>query len=325
MSFRCDYTSSNVPDEILGMVSLHDSINVDVLSMGAMAGTGLSDHAAEDKGMIKNHWMWRFVVKRPGTLTGQIQFGFNLTETPSVPSDQAQYARSSDRPFDSDSGDPGAFSTRSIGSDEGARFDDVSSINKPPDVLPTSGEHAASDTPSAVDIRSALGGVIQQPSRGPRVPGTFGIFVRPRAEASWSHRFTRSFRLAPGTTFGQLFRSVTSRGMEPFCFQQVGLARFGCRDGISQFAAAWLADGLMVDGICVEKPPTHIYDLLCWRYSRPAIVGEVTTSDEDEAEEGAPRIRGFRSSRSYIDRAIWPEGYVHVEHPKLLFTQRPDA
>ena len=51
-----------------------------------MAGSGLSDEAAEDKGLIKNHWMWRFLVKGTGNLTGQIQFGFNLKETPSLPS-----------------------------------------------------------------------------------------------------------------------------------------------------------------------------------------------------------------------------------------------
>lgn len=71
-----------------------------------------------------------------------------------------------------------------------------------------------------------------------------------------------------------------------------------------------------MDGICQERTRTHIYDLLCWRYSQPTVSGRVTTSDEEE-EEGAPKIRGFSSSRSYIDRAVWPEGYTHVEHPKL--------
>jgi len=237
MSLHGDYTSRDVPQEILNKVTLDGLINVDVLSMGAMAGSGLSDEAAEDKGLIKNHWMWRFLVQGPGALTGQIQFGFNLKETPSVPSDQAQYARSSDRSFDSSSGGAGAVSTRSLASDDSAKFDDVSSINKPP-ALSSSGEHVISDAPSVIgvpSIRSSLGGFIQQPSEGPRVPGTFDITVRPRTDPSWSHRFTRSFHLAPGTTFGQLFHSVTSRGMEPFHFRQVEFARFGCRDGMYIF------------------------------------------------------------------------------------------
>lgn len=328
MSLHGDFTSNDVPDWVLDLPSFNGTINVDVLSVGAMAGTGLSNEDAEDKGLIKNHWVWRFLVKGPGLLEGQIQFGFNLEETLSVPSDQAQYARSSDRPYDSSSG-LGAVSIRSLGSDDGATFDDVSSTNKPPAALSVSEEHttskerATSNAPSVVvasSIKSSLGGFIQQPSRGPPVPGSFDITVRPRTDPSWSHRFTRSFRLAPETTFGKLFRSVRSRGMEPFNFQQVEFARFGCRDGISQFAAAWIADNLMLDGICLERPRTHIYDLLCWRYSRPAIVGQVTTSDE-EAEEGAPKIKGFSSSRSYIDRAIWPVTYTHVEDPRLLFTQ----
>lgn len=93
-------------------------------------------------------------------------------------------------------------------------------------------------TPSVVgapSIRSSLGGFIQQPSEGPRVPGTFDITVRPRTDPSWSHRFTRSFRLAPGTAFGQLFYSVISRGVESFHFRQVEFARFGCQDGMCVF------------------------------------------------------------------------------------------
>ena len=63
MSLRGNFTSRNVPQYILDKVILDDKINIDVLSVGAMAGTGLSDEAAEDKGLIKNYWMWRVLIK----------------------------------------------------------------------------------------------------------------------------------------------------------------------------------------------------------------------------------------------------------------------
>ncbi|KIO08014.1 hypothetical protein M404DRAFT_23262 [Pisolithus tinctorius Marx 270] len=161
---------------------------------------------------------------------------------------------------------------------------------------------------------------------GPRVLGSLDIIVRPRVTPSWRHRFTRSFPLAPHTTFDQLLKSVTSRGMMPFYFQQVGFARFGCRDAISQFAAAWSTDGLLLDLLCRENPRTHIYQLLGRRYSWPTVTGAVTTSDEEEEEEGVVRTtRGFSTAQSYIQRGVWPKEYEHVEHPLLEFTSRPDA
>lgn len=321
MHFYFDYNSDNVPEDILQLASIDNLIYVDVLSMGAKAMTGLSNAEAEDVGRIKNHWLWRFPVITSDGSHGSVQFGFNLSDTPSIPSDRAQYTGSSRRLSGSNGSGSGSVSSQNLGSDKGAVFDEVDSTSKPPDAPSTSGEYATDDAPSVVgapSLRTSLGCFIQQPSSGHRHPGTFDIIARPRSEPSWKARFTRSFRLAAGTTFGKLFRSVRSRGMEPFHFRQVGLVIYGCRDGISQFAAAWLKDELLEDGFCEENPPMHIYDLLSWRYSRPTIVGAVTTSDE---EEGVipPIVRAKARSVSYIDRAIWPDGYTHVEDSRLYF------
>ncbi|KIO08015.1 hypothetical protein M404DRAFT_23263, partial [Pisolithus tinctorius Marx 270] len=102
MNFDDDYTLENVPQEILNLVSLDNSINVDVLSMGGLAGSGLDDQAAEDLGLIKNHWVWRLVVEAPHGGNGLIQFGFNVSRTASVPSDKAQYNADSVRWLGSD-------------------------------------------------------------------------------------------------------------------------------------------------------------------------------------------------------------------------------
>jgi hypothetical protein len=228
-----NYTSKNVPSHILDMVVLKNKINVDVLSMGAMAGTGLDDDQAEDKGMIKNHWMWRVIVTKENIL-GQVLFGFSLPPASSIGSNEAQYARSSDRGFSSDSSDAGLDCTQSLDSGKSRRFSGVSD-NKPPAVSSSEG-HGPNDAQADVVISSSHGDIIQQPvdwpSEGAPVPGEIRISVRPRIDASYYHRFTRSFTLEPGTTFGQLLKSMTSRGMEGFHFRKLDTTYLGCRDGM---------------------------------------------------------------------------------------------
>ncbi|KAJ3518416.1 hypothetical protein NMY22_g13687 [Coprinellus aureogranulatus] len=102
MPFYGDFTPQTVTQEVLDKPALDDAIHVDVLSVGAMAGTGLDDSAAERKGLIKNHWVWRLLVKDDGD-AGQISFGFEVADNSSIASNEAQYARSSDREFSSDS------------------------------------------------------------------------------------------------------------------------------------------------------------------------------------------------------------------------------
>ncbi|KAJ3547012.1 hypothetical protein NMY22_g1826 [Coprinellus aureogranulatus] len=162
-----------------------------------------------------------------------------------------------------------------------------------------------------------------------------------------SHRFTRSFPLKAGTTFGQLLQSLVSRGMEEMKFRKLGTAYLGCRDGVcvlscsaltiflylfteppwlftprrSQAVAAWSADGYLMDPVCREDPQHHILQLLQWRYftcSVPADLG----SDEDETCNH-PNTQGVGKSVSNVDRAIWPTGFMHVEHEMLTYNQPP--
>jgi hypothetical protein len=50
------------------------------------------------------------------------------------------------------------------------------------------------------------------------------------------------------------------------------------------------------------------------------VSGNLTGSDEDETEE-TPMVQAWAYSPNRIDRAVWPAGLVHVEHPKLLYNQ----
>jgi len=305
MSFRGNFTPQNVPQDILDKVILYDKINIDVLSMGAMVGTGLSDEVAEDKGLIKNHWMWRVLIKdEESGFIGQILFGFNVDLGSTVGSNEAQYAPSINRPFSSESGSVDTHNSQNPGSDGNGSYSDVAqSVVRLPPIKASSDGHD-----------------IQQPSEGAPVRGQLDIIVRPRAEPSWSHRFTRSFALNPGTTFDQLLRSMTSRGMEDFRFRKLGTAKLGCRDGISQATTAWIADNLLADPVCQEEPRRHIFELLCWRYSQPSVPDDIYSSS-DESGQNRPNIIGFSSSWSPIDRAVWPEGYVHFEDSRLQFKQ----
>lgn len=87
----------------------------------------------------------------------------------------------------------------------------------------------------------------------------------------------------------------------------------------SQAAAAWHADNLLTDMVCVEQPRKHLYDLLPWKYSRPTVSANL--SDEDIEDPSVPLTRGLKTTVSWIDRAWWPKDYVHFEHEKLLFNQ----
>jgi hypothetical protein len=55
---------TDVPADILAKVVKDDQLYFDVLNAGAMAGTGLDDQTAADKGFVKNHWMARVLMGR---------------------------------------------------------------------------------------------------------------------------------------------------------------------------------------------------------------------------------------------------------------------
>ncbi|KAJ3515872.1 hypothetical protein NLJ89_g1491 [Agrocybe chaxingu] len=97
-------------------VVVEDTVHITVLNAGAMAGIGLSEQKAEDKGFSKNHWTGYVLTsgERPGELW-QTSFGMNLFR-PEVGSVQGQYAGSS----------------RGAESVSNYYFRDVGSVNKPP-------------------------------------------------------------------------------------------------------------------------------------------------------------------------------------------------
>jgi hypothetical protein len=232
-----DFTPADVPaarlQEVIKDVKIHADSHI--LDAGPMAGTGLSHQAATDKGLTKNHWIWRVLIDADAGVTWQIQFGMNIKSVPSVDSMQGRYAGSS-------RADPDSASDQV--------FSDVGSLSKPPAVdsqgkpvvggsngngggSDDSGPAKFSDAGSQnipPSIRSSDGGVIQQPTEGAPVLGVLDIKVRSRTAPSHSAYTVRTFVLAAGTTFGQLLHALTSRGMEPFRFRKIGVAFLGCRD-----------------------------------------------------------------------------------------------
>lgn len=76
----------------------------------------------------------------------------------------------------------------------------------------------------------------------------------------------------------------------------------------------------MVDPVCRERRRLHIYILLGWRYFR-VLASDDIYSSSDEVAQNAPQVPGFGYRPSDIDRAVWPQGYVHVENSMLVYKQ----
>ncbi|KAG9040392.1 hypothetical protein FS837_000713 [Tulasnella sp. UAMH 9824] len=395
MPLNGQYTSQNVPDNILAKVIRGDRIFADVLKAGPMAGTGLDEQRAEDLGLKKNHWLWRVQIDKDEDDVGgdeddvgededdegegedenedggdgsyndddhddddesiaQIQFGFNLRPNLSVGSNAGQY-RGSSRVGSSGSGE---------GEGEGAHYSDVEILGKPHVVENDQGSLKVSvtsfsiegeevktggsvevgvakasaeddeaeasnnkDHPHPPNIVSSNGSIILQPIQGPPVPAVLDIKVRSRANPSWRTYFTCSFPLKPRTTFGELLNIMRERHMEGFKFRKIGIAYLGCRDGISQAAAAWHDTGYLLDYMSLEEPHRHLFDLLGWRYSRPTVDANLTDSSSSDNERGEVQpvpSRGFCTSVNPIDRAVWPPEFVHIPHHLLIYKQPPD-
>jgi hypothetical protein len=272
MKLRGDHTADDVPQVLLDKVIKNSTIFADVLAAGPMVGISLDSKSAVD-GLVKNHWIWRVQFDEGSTIY-QIEFGVTPAPQ-SVGSNEAQYVGSSrdgslsspgssiNKPLDvnkpvvvsgsgqENTGDNGSASDSSLSSPG-------SSVNKPPVVnkpvvVSGSGQENTSDNGSASDkspldkfseigspnippsILSDKGGVTQQPTDGAPVPGLLNFKVRRRDTPSFSTYAVHTFALAPGTTFGSLLRSLTSRGMEPFHFRKVGYAYLGCRDLCASF------------------------------------------------------------------------------------------
>src|SRR5258708_124807 len=76
-----DYTIDDVPDEILSLRIKDNRLCTDVLSAGPKAGTGLTPEQAENKGLTKNHWVFRVLanVRKGGKIEPwQIQFSMDV-------------------------------------------------------------------------------------------------------------------------------------------------------------------------------------------------------------------------------------------------------
>lgn len=248
---RGDYNNLDVPEDILNKVVLDDLLFVDVLNAGPRTGTGLDETSTTQRGEVKNHWRWRALIPGNGGEDGQIVFGFNLKQAPSVASDAAQYAGRSSIGAGSNLG---SDHTHSQSDSEEAAFSDVSSLGKPPVVESDNrsrfesqgstegqgnvegGRTSFNDDEArniAPSIRSSDGNEIAQPVKeGAPVPGCLEIQVRTHTARSVKAIFSCSFRLKAKTTFRELFDAVVSRGMLPFHFRKLDAAYFGCRDGM---------------------------------------------------------------------------------------------
>lgn len=233
--FDDNYTSTTVPAQILDLPIKDNLIYVDVLNAGRKVGLTLDEQAAEDKGLVKNHWTWRVLLDSPSGLTTQLQFGFNLKKTQSVASDVAQCGGSS-RWGGSSIGD------RDINSDEVGVHSDVKSVLEKPATIDIGSLWAQATQLGITDdssaqriapsILSSTGSAINQPTEGAPALGSLVIKARSRTGPSLRAYFTRSFTLAANTTFGQLLEAMTTRKMEPFMFRKIDTAYLGCRDGM---------------------------------------------------------------------------------------------
>jgi len=118
------------------MVIIDNVLNVDVLNAGLMVGANLDSQRAEDKGLVKNHWMWRVRITPPDGSVAQIVFGFNIIETDSVASNEARYAASSRRGTSSDnfSSKSGSVDFHSEGDSEGGCFSSIEIFAKLPTI-----------------------------------------------------------------------------------------------------------------------------------------------------------------------------------------------
>ena len=118
-----DYTSTTVPPEISALPIKDDLLHVGALKVGPIAGVDLGVHAAEDQGLVKNNWVWCVLFDSSEGSIAQLQFGFNIEETPSIPSDASQYAASSRA--------GGSSIDHDTGISESAAYKDTGSIEKP--------------------------------------------------------------------------------------------------------------------------------------------------------------------------------------------------
>ncbi|KAF8644307.1 hypothetical protein AX16_008554 [Volvariella volvacea WC 439] len=335
-SFDADYTPETVPQDIKEKVVENGILFVDVVNAGAKRSSRLDDEEASNRGQIKNHVTFRVHVnlgQGDNKKLGLIRFGMDTVSEDEIGSNQGQYVGSS-------RSDPQS------GSD--VVYSPISPVSKPADqrsdegvpaalpLVPATGEgsHDSYGTGLAVfsdfgsankpaDIASSFGDFFQQPTEGAPHPGVFNIKVRGRTEPSRSIVIVFNLRLRAGITFGELLAALVERNIEPFRFRKINFAYLGCRDFVSQAVSIWIRVNFLVSDqatIMFTDPDTendiqfndyHIYDLLCWRYSRPL----VPTHIPDETRRAARRIRNL------IDRAIWPANFVHFEHEKLMYNQ----
>ncbi|KAI0674391.1 hypothetical protein C8Q78DRAFT_591201 [Trametes maxima] len=69
----------------------------------------------------------------------------------------------------------------------------------------------------------------------------------------------------------------------------------------------------------VEIDDFDIRSLICWRYTNPL----VRIDSDTDVVSGAiiATRRSLERTHNFIDRAVWPAGFTHEEHPKLLYNQ----
>jgi hypothetical protein len=211
-------------------------------------------------------------------------------------------------------------------------FSDVESLGKPP----------------KVDYWTDDGHFFPQRTEGAPQPGALKIKVRNYTTPSRGIIAVFQLALVPGTNVGDLLEPLVE--MEPFYFRKIGGAYLGCRDFMyvplslprqlpssdcflrhfpclflpsSQATAKWLQAHILESGeakqvlgrhiVAGECPPDrteHIFTLLGWRYTNPAYGGD----DSEPGQRHDVRIP------NPIDRAVWPDDFVHLEDGRLEYS-----
>ncbi|KAF9779666.1 hypothetical protein BJ322DRAFT_1024514 [Thelephora terrestris] len=243
--------------------------------------------------------------------------------TPSVGSDEAQYAPSSrdgsspgsgGEQFDfyEDSSDPEVYSPV----DSNTKPTELSDPGVEPKPVVIQEGMVENVVIAPASIRSSGGHPICQPVEGRPVRGALTIKVVDRTAPSINafavFDLTLTVKADIKLMLDDLIGTLRKRGMEPFYFRKIDFVIFGCRDFIFNSAAEFI-DKDYTDGM-VKKEKKHIFELLGWRYAKP----------EDQTSHVLLKSnREVSCFENPVDRAVWPKGFIaHVDKEnRIKFNQ----
>ncbi|ETW76121.1 hypothetical protein HETIRDRAFT_455685 [Heterobasidion irregulare TC 32-1] len=323
MSLFGRYYRQDLTDEVLSLVVQGGVIRVEVMNAGPMAGLGLSDADAADRGKMKNHWRFAAVLKDDNGTSYGTTFGVD-PENPASDEQNADFVRSKEPPMLNkdvvwkDIDRSGTAVVRAFPIIRSASGVPTGSKGKPPmwsdkedfEHIVSLDKSGASIVHAPAGIRSASGVYIRQRAEGTPQAGIFGLRI---SEYYTPSDNTFAVFHIPVTierlTLGEILLTFEEQGMFPFFFRKLDFAIFGCRDFIFNAVARLIEKGY-TDGF-VKEEEKHIFELLNFRYSRARedIVGAMTLKSSTKA-------RYFESA---VDRAVWPQGFIAAVDDRVKF------